>query len=123
MEIVFSAEEIKRILIQEVEVMIGNYHTGEAAFKISEYSSYIPDIKIEIELLPPEFKGEEDVLVKDPDAFTEYDRLTAADPLAYEPFPSFADNAMQETRDHEEAMKRKEEKEHYADYSDQKEGE
>ena len=53
MKIVFSKDEIAEILKREAEVMVMNYHVGEAEYSIRESTNYMSDVTIDVELKEP----------------------------------------------------------------------
>ena len=93
MQITFTKDEIKDILIREAQIMIDSYHVGTAKYDLS--TIYLSNVSIDIELLP-------------------YEELEITDPELEEP----GYGAIKDEYDDEERMERIERKERHADYSD-----
>ena len=90
MNIKFTEEEIKRILINEARAMVDGYHVGESELTIK--SAYISDVTVDVELKEPAFTDYDDTatdketLTVDESRETEleiYDPLDMKSPLGF----------------------------------------
>ena len=92
MKIVFSKDEIAEILKREAEVMVMNYHVGEAEYSIRESTNYMSDVTIDVELKEPVTveMDESDLVdtIEQPEEDLEVNHTHDVDTGIYDPIPT-----------------------------------
>ena len=104
MQITFTKDEIKDILLREAEVMVSNYHMGEAKYDLS--TIYLNDVRIDVELLPYEetIEMDESDLIDDLiDVIDQPEEVESLDELekelkAFNPDPDGTEDYFEEAR-------------------------